>query len=160
MRGRSASLLPLTEGAYRQPHRKQIQEMHLLDLESSLLFMDKCEPLIHSSLRTNWHLQPMQKYRSTQMPLFRGIARSGKRTPSHSQHCSGLLLGGSMFCEGIGESKWNKSLVSGIVQLWRIHGKANQRAGRERHDQPRGSLTVRSPESGVRFSLKTHENHV
>ena len=92
MRCRSASLLPLTEGTYRQPHRKQTQEMHLLDLESSLLFMDKCEPLIHSSLRTNWHLQPMQKYRSTQMPLFRGIARSGKRTPSHSQHCSGLLV--------------------------------------------------------------------
>src|SRR4030095_200059 len=78
MRGRSASLLPLTEGAYRQPHRKQIQEMHLLDLESSLLFIDKCEPLIHSSLRTNWHLQPMQKYRSTQMPLFRGNRTRGQ----------------------------------------------------------------------------------
>jgi hypothetical protein len=33
-------------------------------------------------------LQSMQTYRSTQLSFFRGIGRSGRRTPSHSQHCS------------------------------------------------------------------------
>ena len=41
-------------------------------------------------------LQSMQTYRSTQLSFFRGIGRSGKRTPSHSQHCSGLLVVVSM----------------------------------------------------------------
>src|SRR6476661_2570427 len=41
-------------------------------------------------------LQSMQTYRSTQLSFFRGIGRSGKRTPSHSQHCSGLLVAVSM----------------------------------------------------------------
>jgi hypothetical protein len=48
-------------------------------------------------------LQSMQTYRSTQLSFFRGIGRSGRRTPSHSQHCSGSLVVVSMVCEGIGE---------------------------------------------------------
>jgi len=41
-------------------------------------------------------LQSMQTYRSTQLSFFRGIGRSGRRTPSHSQHCSGSLVVVSM----------------------------------------------------------------